>query len=200
MQTFRCVSCIHNTWPRGCLANAHRPPWPKGFTQLRFSSLGEYISSQSSDPLIRWLPIIRRGLETQCLWWWFQVGQRPYGQLSPWPLVWSMRVSWFTRLSVCLWFFMASCSTFQINRQNNRGIFRYFWASWVLSPSWIFLGGIWKSNGSACGYKPGYTSCTIPKVPRLTTYFPYPSSWACLLPHIFRPPPNWWGFGMGSLL
>ena len=78
------------------------------------------------------------------------------------------------------------------------GISWPFWTSWVLSPSWIFWGGIWNSKSSACVAKPVIHSCPVPKGPRFTTDWTCPPSWARIIPHICPPPPSWLVFVIGS--
>ena len=95
----------------GYLSGAHRIPWTRGFTHLRFPSWGAHRSSQNSIPQIHWLPRISSGLEPQWLGGWYLVGQIPSGQYWSWTRVWSPINSWWTHLSVCLSFYMASCGT-----------------------------------------------------------------------------------------
>ena len=100
-------------------------------------------------------------------------------------------------LVVLLWSSMASCGNSKIGRWQRRGELSLFWSSWVLLPFWIIWGGIWRSNGSACGTKPGAPSCLAPKGPRLTTAWKYPTPWVSLLLNPFPPPPSLWLVGMG---
>ena len=199
LKTSRCLPCRHIPWPHGWLPRSRRPPWPKGFPQLSFPSWGGSISSWSSDPWIRFLPVILHGLEPQWIGGLSLVGQRTSGQSRLWPRVCSPRFSWLTRLSVCLWSSMEYYGTLQIYRRHKGGFFWSWWASLVLSPPWI-VRGIWSSNGSACGSKPEPPSYPFPKVSWLTTSWSCPTSWVRILSHLILPPPSWWGFGMGYQL
>ena len=80
------------------------------------------------------------------------------------------------------------------------GFFWSWWASLVLSRSWIFWGGIKSRNGSVYGAKPGSTYHHVPKGLQLTTACPCPPLWYCLLYHICQTPPSWWRFRMCSRL
>ena len=93
---------------------------------------------------------------------------------------------------------MASCGTPQIGRKQMGRGFWPCWASWVLFPSWIIWSGIWSSNGSACSDKPGYPYFNFQKGPWLTTAWPCTPLLDHILPHIFPPPPGWWGFWLDS--
>ena len=95
---------------------------------------------------------------------------------------------------------MASCGTFQTCTQHKWGVLWFFWASLVLSSSWIVWWGIWRINCSAYGEKPGSPSCTIAEGSWLTIDWPCSPSYYRLLSHLYSPPPGWWGFEMDSWL
>ena len=177
----------------------HRPSWPEGFPQMRFPSWVRRSSINISDPLIRWLPIILCGLYPQWLGGWALVGHRPSGKLSSCTRVWYPRVSLLTRLSLCLWSYMYSCWTLQKSRWHKGIVFWSYWYSLVLSPSWIFWGGILRrSNCSSWSAKPGSPSRPVLKRPWLTTSCPFPPSRSRILLHVCPPYTIWWGLGMGS--
>ena len=150
-------------------------PWTKVFPQIMFPSWGGHISSWIIDPRIQWLPRISRNLEPQWLGGLALVGQIPPGQLRSCTRVCYLMVFWLNSLSVCVWFSVASCETFQIIRRHKGVFFWFWWASLVLSPYLIFWRRILMSNGSACGAKLGAPSRPVPKGPRLNT------AWTCPL-------------------
>ena len=126
LKTFWCPPCRRRPWHRGRLKITRKIPWTEGFPQLRFPLWGKNSSIRSSDPQIRWLTNILRGLEQKWLGGWSLVGQITSGKLRSWPRVWYPSISWLTRLSVWLWSYIASCGTLQKNRQHKGGVLWLF--------------------------------------------------------------------------
>ena len=92
---------------------------------------------------------------------------------------------------------MVYCGADQIGRQHKGRVFWLCWTSYGLLPSWIIQGSIWRCNGPACCSKPRATPHPTPKGTQFITDWPFPPSWARILPHHFPLPPCWWGVGMG---
>ena len=94
IKIFCCMPCRHIPWYRGWLQGACMLPWPELFPQLRLSSWGGSISSQSSGPQEQFLPIILYGVAPYWLGGWSMFEPISSIQLRSWPRVWFTRDSW----------------------------------------------------------------------------------------------------------
>ena len=118
---FHCPLCRSRLWFHGWQTGVCRPPWRAGSPLLRLlSSCGRSIN-MISGPQKQCLPRTVHGLGIQWLGGRDQAQQRKYGQWRSWLMVWYWKVSWWIRLSACLWSYIVSCGIFQICRPH-RGV------------------------------------------------------------------------------